>query len=67
MEYAYVYAVKERARGDGKERGGEWYNMRRKFSQVRRVERQEMVRSSWVTKDKEQKRGGGKAKERRKE
>lgn len=41
--------------------------MRGKFSQVRRVERQEMFRSSWVAKDKEQKGSGGKAKERRKE
>lgn len=41
--------------------------MRGKFSQVRRVERQEMFRSSWMEKDKEQKGGGGKAKERRKE
>jgi len=53
MEYAYVYTVKERIRGDGKERRCERYNMKGKFCHMRRVERHEMFMSAWVVEDKE--------------
>lgn len=57
MEYVYVYAVKERVNGHGKERECARYKMRGEFSQIRRVERQELFKSAWVENDNELKVG----------
>lgn len=41
MEYVYVYALKERISGHGKERECERYKMKGEFSWIRTVERWE--------------------------
>lgn len=49
MEYVYVYALKERVSGRGKERQCKRYKMKGEFSQIRTVERWEF-KYAWVAK-----------------